>query len=149
MAGILLPLHLLAAGVWLGCVLVEAAFERALAEPSDYRLVLTNLHDKVDKIVEIPAFSIVLLTGIVMLGTLLTNGVVISGLLLMKIAIGIMTVLINIYCASLVFERNRLAIDGDDAGFKLVDDKQHKWGALVLIGIVMATMFGLVLALSL
>lgn len=148
MSGILLPLHLLAAGIWLGCVLVEVAFERALAEPSDYRLVLANLHDEVDKIVEIPAFSVVLLTGTIMLGNLLANGATISGLLLTKIAIGITTVLINIYCARLVFERKRLAEEGDDAGYQLIDDKQHKWGALVLIGVVTAMIFGLVLALG-
>ncbi len=48
-----LIIHLLVAGLWLGCVLVEVAFERALVAQGQWRL-LARLHDRVDRWVELP-----------------------------------------------------------------------------------------------
>ena len=60
----LLLIHLLFVGIWLGCVLTEALFERALlGKGREQELILTALHKKVDFLIEIPAFCIVFLTG--------------------------------------------------------------------------------------
>ena len=64
----ILAVHILAVGAWLGCVLTEALFERALLGTSrENELILANLHKRVDLIVEIPAFSIAVLTGFVLI----------------------------------------------------------------------------------
>jgi len=56
--------HLLFVGIWLGCVLTEALFERALlGQGPAQELLLAGLHKKVDLWVEIPAFTLVLLSG--------------------------------------------------------------------------------------
>lgn len=52
----LLVAHLLLVGIWLGCVLTEALFERALlCKGRAHALILVGLHKRVDLIVELPA----------------------------------------------------------------------------------------------
>ena len=64
MTNVLLPLHLALVGLWLGCVLTEALFERALlGKGRDKKLILTALHKRVDMFIEIPAFTLVVVTG--------------------------------------------------------------------------------------
>jgi hypothetical protein len=56
MDSLLLPLHLLFVGLWLGSVLTEALFERALlGQGRPAELILTRLHIRVDLAIEIPA----------------------------------------------------------------------------------------------
>jgi len=60
MTNVLLPLHLALVGLWLGCVLTEALFERALlGKGRDKELILSALHKSVDVFIEIPAFTLV------------------------------------------------------------------------------------------
>ena len=60
-------IHLTFAALWIGCVLTEALFERALlAGDRASHLLLARLHARVDLLVEIPAFTGVLLTGIIL-----------------------------------------------------------------------------------
>lgn len=60
-------LHLTFAALWIGCILTEALFERALlAGDRASHLQLARLHARVDLLVEMPAFMGVLLTGIIL-----------------------------------------------------------------------------------
>ena len=59
---LMLVLHLTFAGIWLGCILVEVAFEHG-SGGGDMRLYISKLHWGVDKFIEVPAFMGVLLTG--------------------------------------------------------------------------------------
>ena len=52
-----LLLHLVFAGAWLGCILVEVLFEHGSGGGSDMRLFISKLHWRVDLFIEIPAFS--------------------------------------------------------------------------------------------
>ena len=141
MKSILLPLHLTFVGLWLGCVLTEALFERALlGQGREKELILAKLHKRVDIFIEIPAFLMVLITGGMML-----HSAPHSTALFTKIGFGVLAILSNVYCVWLVFKRYRHASDGDWQAFEAADHLQHKIGALVLIGILGALGIGLYL----
>ena len=135
---VLLPIHISFVGIWLGCVLTEALFERALlGKGREQELTLVALHKRVDLVVEIPAFMVVLITG-----SMMYPFASLSGLIHVKIALGLFAVAVNAYCVWLVFLRARAAQAGNREEFVRLDHKQHKYGALVLLSIVAALGFG-------
>lgn len=133
-----LLVHLLFVGVWLGCVLTEALFERALlGQGRAQERILVGLHKRVDVWIEIPAFVGVLISG----GFLLSQSAW-SSTLQIKIMLGLVAIAANIYCVRLVFRRAK-AVDSDDwAQFEALDQLQHKWGAVVLVAILLALGLG-------
>ena len=128
----LLMVHVLAAGLWLGCVLTEVFFERALAAPPT-REALATLHYRVDLFIELPVFLIVLLTGGAMLHTAQPTPA-----LHVMMGFGLIAILANVYCVWLVIRRRKYALAGDTAGYERADHLQHKVGAVVLLGILLA-----------
>ncbi len=141
MKSILLPLHLAFVGIWLGCVITEALFERALlGKGRTQESILVALHKRVDLIVEIPAFVAVFVTGAMMLFS--ANP---SPLLTTKIAFGLLAIVANIYCVWLVFRRANASESGCQAEFARLDHLQHKFGAIVLLAIVIALAMGIFL----
>jgi uncharacterized membrane protein len=136
----LLPLHLVSAGLWLGCVLTEVLFERALlGQGREQERILARLHRRVDLWVELPALLTVLLTG-----TLMALRMPAAGWLLQaKIALGLLAVATNVYCIRLVLRRDRQAATGDWPAFTATDRLQHRAGAVVLLGLVGALALGL------
>lgn len=142
MTSVLLVTHLAFAGIWLGCVLTEALFERALlGKGRQQELLLADLHKRVDLFIEIPAFVIVLITGLAML-----VGTAGGGLLHAKIAAGLVAVAANVYCVWLVFRRSAAAHRGEWESFASIDHKQHLYGAVVLAAIVLALAMGMCIA---
>ncbi len=138
MSSALLPIHLSFVGLWLGCVLTEALFERALlGKGTEQVLTLVALHKRVDLIVEIPAFVTVLITGALMYSSETT-----SGLIHTKIAFGLLAIAANVYCVWLVFQRAVAAEEGNWKEFDRLDHKQHKYGAVVLFAIIAALVIG-------
>lgn len=138
MNSLLLLLHLVFAGLWLGCVLTEALFERALlGKGRDKELLLAQLHKRVDLIVEIPAFVMVLITGGLMLYSASPSTV-----LYIKVAFGLLAIAANAYCVRLVFRRQAHALSGNWAAFENADHLQHKVGAVVLIALLVALCIG-------
>lgn len=143
MRSFLLPIHIVFVGVWLGCVLTEALFERALlGKGRAYELILVALHRRVDVLVEIPAFVIVVLTGALMAAGL---GHPPAPLLAGKILLGLVAALVNAYCVRLVFRRARAADAGHWGEFSRLDHLQHKFGAVVLLALVAALSCGIYL----
>lgn len=141
MKSVLLPLHLAFVGIWLGCVITEALFERALlGKGRAQELILVALHKRVDLVVEIPAFIVVLVTGAAMLSSVNPNP-----LLTTKIAFGLLAIATNIYCVWLVFRRAQAAQSDQQTEFTRLDHLQHKFGALVLLAIVAALAIGIYL----
>jgi hypothetical protein len=139
MTKVLLPLHLALVGLWLGCVLTEALFERALlGKGRDKELILTALHKRVDVFIEIPVFTLVVVTGM-----LLMPQASIGMVLKAKLVFALLAVATNVFCVHLVFKRHQLAATGDWTGFEATDQLQHKWGAVVLIGILGSGVLGL------
>lgn len=141
MKSVLLPLHLAFVGIWLGCVITEALFERALlGKGRAQELILVALHKRVDLVVEIPAFIVVLVTGAAMLSSVNPNP-----LLATKIAFGFLAIATNIYCVWLVFRRAQAAQSDQQTEFTRLDHLQHKFGAVVLLAIVVALAIGIYL----
>jgi hypothetical protein len=137
MRSVLLPIHIAAAGIWLGCVVTEALFERALlGKGRAQELILVALHQRVDLIVEIPAFAAVLVTGGLMLA-------VADTLLGIKIAFGLLAIAANAYCVRLVFQRATAAKEDRWGDFARLDHLQHKFGVVVLFGILAALAVGI------
>jgi len=135
----ILIIHLCFAGIWLGCVLTEALFERALLGTGrDNESILASLHKRVDMIVEIPAFLGVLITGAILL-----SDAGVTTWLIVKVVISLVAVVANIYCVRLVFLRVKYASEKNWVAFERADHMQHKIGAVVLLGIVLALSMGL------
>ena len=134
----LLILHLALVGLWLGCVLTEALFERALlGKGRDKELILTALHKRVDVFIEIPAFTLVVVTGMLLMPQAPMGMVFVA-----KLVFALLAVASNVFCVHLVFKRHQLSAAGDWTGFEATDHLQHKWGAVVLIGILGALIAG-------
>lgn len=127
-------LHVLGAGVWLGCVLTEVAFERALSgQGPDMDKRLAHLHWRVDVWIEGPALVLVGLTG----GVLWSAARGDAALLVMATAGGT-AIVANLRCMHLVWQRDRAAQAGDPERFADLDWLQHRWGAGVLLGLLVA-----------
>jgi hypothetical protein len=133
-----LLVHLVFVGVWLGCVLTEALFERALlGQGREQERILVGLHKRVDLWIEIPAFAGVLISGGLLLSQATWNAT-----LQAKIVLGLVAIAANIYCVGLVFRRAKAADSGDWSRFEALDHLQHKWGAVVLVAILLALGLG-------
>ena len=135
----LIALHLLAAGAWIGTVLVEALFERALlGQGREQELILARLHWKVDKLVELPLLLVVIASGAKLL-----RDVPLDGMLRAKLACAALAVFANLYCIWLVRLRLKMAEAGAWDLFAMIDRRQHQIGALVLAGLLGAAALGI------
>lgn len=132
-------LHALLAGAWIGTVLVEALFERALlGQGRDKELILARLHWKVDLLVELPLLVLVATTG-----AMLLQGRAITGLLAIKLIAAGVAIMANLYCTWLVWQRLHAAEQADWGRFEALDHSQHIFGAVVLAGLIAAAAIGL------
>lgn len=136
MAAILF-IHIVSVSVWLGCVLVEGLFERAADASADKLRFVGRLHWRVDLSVEIPAFALAAATGAILL-----RWAPLSPLLEAKIGVGLAAILMNVVCAGLVYRRMRAGEANDFVRWRSLDRLQHRLGALVFLGIVVALVLG-------
>ena len=133
--------HILAVGLWLGCLATEIAFEKAMAADAASRLWVSRLHDRVDRWIEGPVFVVVAVSGAVLaLRTPLTP------LLAVKIGLGVAAVAANVWCLRLVFDRRAAAEAGDWAAWAAIDRRQHAVGTAVTVLLLAATGVALVRA---
>ena len=140
MATSLLFFHLGFACLWLGCVVTEALFERALlAGDRSAHLVLADLHVRVDKFIEIPAILIVFCSGAWLWLHSTSSGVAFYSM----VTAGFIAIAANVYCVFLVFKRQTAAHAGEWEAFDRLDHLQHKIGAIVLVGLLVALGAGL------
>lgn len=143
MITVLLLLHLLFIGLWLGCVLTEALFERALLGQSrTHEVLLAELHKRVDVWVEIPAFVAVVVTGALLLMQAQPQP---NPMLYAKVGLGGLAVMANAVCVGLVFARAKAAHAGQWQRFDQLDHWQHQLGAVVLLALLGALGVGLTL----
>ena len=131
--------HFLFAGLWLGCILTEALFERVLGSAGrPAQRLLAELHWKVDVFVEVPAFVGVLVTGALMLPAPHAVGTP----FVVMLAVGMMAIFLNVFCVWLVHKRRNAARREHWQAFDKLDFFQHKLGALVLLGVLVAVLAG-------
>jgi hypothetical protein len=130
-----LLLHLLALGIWIGCVATETIVEHSVRDDAarDY---VARVHWPIDLYVEVPAFVLVSLSGF-MLWRQAQPDVMLS----IKVAAGSLGVLANIACVCIVWARARARAKCNAAGYRRLDDAQHKFGAVLVL--LLATALGL------
>jgi len=122
----LLTLHLIALGCWIGVVGAEFVIEFAGMKDNESFRRASMLHYQTDIWVEIPAFSVVLLTGLLMV-----NESHLEGLFLYKIIFAILAMLFNIVAVYAVFKRRGFAIKDDLHGMKSVDPIMKLSGLII------------------
>ena len=139
MRNVILAAHATLAALWLGCILTEVIFERVLLRKGALgRTILAHLHVRVDKLIEIPAFAGVLLTGIAMFTHGHQSGLAFQTML----TAGIIAIATNVYCVWLVFQRRDAAAAEDWERFAALDHRQHNFGAIVLVCVLTALVAG-------
>lgn len=108
----LLFVHLIAIGIWAGCVATETVLELAQEKIPPDQSYLAPLHAKIDIAIEIPAILATLITG-----SLLLKHAHWDGLLIMKVVLGISAVVLNAIAAFLVHKRYRCLQIADHIGY--------------------------------
>ncbi|QTD44487.1 hypothetical protein [Ottowia testudinis] len=142
MRALIAHFHVISASVWLGCVVTEAMFERALlGRGPEFERTLAALHWRVDLGIELPALLLTVLSG----GWLFFLAPHWSAVWWFKFGAGTLAVAANLACIGLVRLRQTKADAGDWAGFARVDAAQHRWGAVVALGLLAALGLGVVL----
>jgi len=136
--------HVAFGGLWLGCVLTEGLFERALLnQGAAAALIVARLHRRVDVVVEVPAMAGVAVTGALLLQTARLNAQVLA-----MTGLGVLAILANLVCVVLVFRRVQAAEAGDAPRFERLDRLQHRVGGVVLIALLCALGAGMVITAS-
>ncbi len=108
-------IHVFAVFFWLGCVATEIVVEQVGLRAAALRPAVPQLHFYVDRFVEIPAFTTVLVTGV-----LLFDGGRFAGdwVYATKVICGLLAVGANIVSIYPVIMRKRMADAGDSAGVR-------------------------------
>lgn len=134
---ILLFAHLIAVGLWVGCVAVEIVAELVSKSFPPESNFIAALHWRVDQFVEIPALVAVLITGAMMLPSAPTTWIVLA-----KIGFGLTAVGLNIVCAGLVYRRYQCQLDGDMRGYQCADVWHERVGVWVVVSMLVALVLG-------
>ena len=101
-------LHVLALGLWGGCVAVEMLLESSARSDPGLRVQVARYHDTIDRYIETPILIAVLVTGL-----LLLHWELLQGWYLVLVVSGSTAVLINFLCVIPVVRRKR-AVDAGD-----------------------------------
>lgn len=125
----LLFIHLIAIGIWAGCVATEAVLELALGHQPPQHSGLAALHAKIDRYVEIPAIVVALLTG----GAMLHHASW-DALLMAKVTLGASAVVLNTVAAFTVHRRLQCLQAQDMAGYA----RFHTWHERIGVGCVLS-----------
>lgn len=122
----LLTVHLLALGLWMGVVAAEFIIEFDGMKDDASHIRASKLHYATDIWVEIPAFSLVLITGLLML-----TEDHLRGLFLTKVVFGLLAIVFNLICVYAVFKRRKYALVGDIAGMNSIGPVMKLGGAII------------------
>lgn len=130
-------IHLLAIGIWAGCVATEAVLEIALGKLSPHESGLASIHAKIDRFVEMPAIAAALVTGVHML-----SGAAWDGLLVGKVLLGVAAVVLNTIAAYTVHRRLTCLQANDMAGYARFDRLHERIGLGCVLSIAGAIAVG-------
>jgi hypothetical protein len=137
---LLLIIHLIALGIWIGVVGAEAAIEFDGMKDDDSYIRASKMHYLTDIWIEIPAFTTVLVTGLLML-----NESHLTGVFLYKVIFAVLAIIFNIICVYAVFKRRKFALSEDIEGMKTTDVAM-KIGGLVVPSFLVAFILGIYIA---
>ena len=136
-----LILHILALGVWIGCIATEAIVEHSVRDDAQ-RDYVADVHWPIDLYVETPAFLLTAVSG----GMLLRNAAT-DWLLWAMAGASLAAVGCNAACVAVVLARRNSRRRGDTVAYARLDDLQHKLGALLVALLVVALATGFARAL--
>ena len=124
--------HLFVLGLWLGCVMVELVLELMGRTAPALGDSAARVHKVIDRFIEIPAFTIVLVTGIMMIKWDMTEFTY-----WLKIGLGLFTIAINAACVVPVLRR----VTALDRGDRAASERQTR-RIFVYFGIGLVTGLG-------
>ena len=128
----ILIVHLIALGIWIGVVGAEFAIEFDGMKDDESYIRASKLHYITDIWVEIPAFTTVLVTGLLMV-----DGSHLTGTFLYKIIFAVLAIIFNVICVYAVFKRQKFALLSDWAGMKSTEAVM-KLGGLIIPAFLVA-----------
>jgi len=136
----MLIIHLIALGIWIGVVGAEFAIEFYGMKDDESYINASKMHYTTDIWVEIPAFTTVLITGLLML-----NESHLSGVFLYKIIFSLLAIFFNMVCVYAVFQRRKFALSADIDGMKSTDAAM-KIGGLIIPTFIIAFLLAIYFA---
>jgi hypothetical protein len=122
-------IHLIAIGIWAGCVATEAVLEKALEKVPPFESGLASIHAKIDRFVEIPAILVAVASG----GSMLRH-VAWDHLLSIKVSLGVAAVVLNFIAAYTVHRRLQCLNGKDMVGYAAF----NRWHERVGVGCVLS-----------
>ena len=137
---LMLIIHLIALGIWIGVVGAEFAIEFYGMKDDESYINASKMHYTTDIWVEIPAFTTVLITGLLML-----NESHLSGVFLYKIIFSLLAIFFNMVCVYAVFQRRKFALSADIDGMKSTDAAM-KIGGLIIPTFIIAFLLAIYFA---
>ena len=108
-------IHVFAVAFWLGCVATEIVVEQVGLRTAALRPAVPQFHFYIDRFVEIPAFTTVLVTGLLMFEPARFLG---DWVYATKVICGLLAVGANVVSVYPVVMRKRMADAGDSAGVR-------------------------------
>lgn len=137
---LILIIHLIAIGIWIGVVGAEFAIEFDGMKDDESHIRASKMHYLTDIWIEIPAFTAVLITGLLML-----NESHLAGVFLYKVIFAVLAIMFNIICVCAVFKRRKFALSSDIEGMRSADTAM-KIGGLIIPTFLVAFVLGIYLA---
>jgi putative copper export protein len=130
-------IHLIAIGIWAGCVATEVVCELEQKHVKFKDSYIASLHWSIDKFVEIPAIFITAITGYLML-----NDVVFDSLLTIKVSAGVLAIVFNLTASYSVYKRYKCLVADNEAGYLKYDLIHERIGVGCVLFILVAIISG-------
>jgi hypothetical protein len=124
----LMRIHLVAVGFWLGMVAAETVLEFCGRDAASRRTVAV-VHHWIDVLFEIPIVAVVLTTGVLLLARIWPA----PPMLLVKVGAGLIAVIANVICVPLVQARWR---ETDDARVQALTRRVKMTGSAIPFAIL-------------
>jgi putative copper export protein len=134
---ITLFIHLMAIGIWAGCVATEVVCELEQKHVKFKDSYIASLHWNIDKFVEIPA---IIITGIT--GYLLLSDVVFDSLLTIKVSAGVLAIVFNLIASYSVCKRYKCLLADNEVGYLKYDLIHERIGVGCVLFILVAMISG-------
>jgi len=130
-------IHLIAIGIWAGCVATEVVCELEQKHVKFKDSYIASLHWRIDKFVEIPAIFITAITGYLML-----NDAVFDSLLTIKVSAGVLAIIFNLIASYSVYKRYKCLVADNEAGYLKYDLIHERIGVGCVLFILVAMISG-------